>query len=119
MLEEQNFKMRTRQQVINDQPWTSWDQGTVFWHQNKSYTLREYQNLADEVAQRELGGGSNTSDGVNIHLPPRVIENKYWQERASKRELTVEYGNDLEGTGFYAEDPLGKTRWNLNVRCLK
>ena len=52
---------------------------------------------------------------------PVVYEQaEYWRTRSEPESTWVEYGNDVEGSGFCkagkdARDPLGKTDWNLQV----
>lgn len=50
---------------------------------------------------------------------------EYWHERAAaaaaraagakRAPLSVEYGNDVEGTLFHPGDELGRSQWNLGV----
>jgi len=45
---------------------------------------------------------------------------EYWRTRSEPESTWVEYGNDVEGSGFCkadkdARDPLGRTDWNLQV----
>ena len=54
-------------------------------------------------------------------LSLRGLQAAYWWQFDHGEALTVEYGNDVEGTAFAAPDsgdPLGKTKWNLQV-CRK
>ncbi len=50
--------------------------------------------------------------------PPPSPQEDYWRERSSGTGISVEYGNDVEGTAFDPGDRLGGTGWNLNVRCV-
>jgi jmjN domain len=110
VLAQQGFTFSTRQQQVADRDWKKeWDQNVVFWQQGKRYTAAQFQAVADTVADRELGG-------LHAALPVPTVEARYWKEREGDKELTVEYGNDLEGTAFHVDDPLGRTAWNLNVR---
>ncbi len=56
---------------------------------------------------------------------PRIAEQaEYWRTRSEPESTWVEYGNDVEGSGFCkagkgARDPLGRTDWNLQVLPLQ
>ena len=57
----------------------------------------------------------------NMELSLGGLQAAYWWQFDHGEALTVEYGNDVEGTAFAAPDsadPLGKTKWNLQV-CRK
>lgn len=50
------------------------------------------------------------------------MQAEYWRRRESTEHKVayVQYGNDVEGTAFCdhgSEDPLGKSDWNMRVRC--
>ena len=50
------------------------------------------------------------------------MQAEYWRRRVSTENKIayVQYGNDVEGTAFCdhsSEDPLGRTDWNMRVRC--
>ena len=59
----------------------------------------------------------------NVHsLAPRLLsmqfgpmQAEYWRSRTERDGAFVEYGNDVEGSAFSIRDPLGSTRWNLQV----
>lgn len=99
----------TRQQYVRDADWGSdWTPGMEFWQNNKKYTVQEYQRMADDFAKRKLGMAAG--------LPTATVEAAYWKERgATGQPSIIEYGNDVEGTAFHPDDPLGSTAWNLNV----
>ena len=51
-----------------------------------------------------------------------MLQAEYWRARLEPESTWVEYGNDVEGSGFCkagrnARDPLGKTAWNLQARA--
>ena len=78
----------------------------------KSYTMAEYINMADAFFNKMYGAGP---------LDPLFIEREYWRHCSSDKGVTVEYGNDIEGTAFPSskKDRLGRTPWNLRElpRC--
>jgi hypothetical protein len=46
------------------------------------------------------------------------VQLEYWRQRKIATDLTVEYGNDVEGTAFCAQhdgDRLGDSDWNLQA----
>lgn len=50
---------------------------------------------------------------------PCQMQAEYWRSRTERDGAFVEYGNDVEGSAFSSRDPLGSTRWNLQVQfCL-
>ncbi len=110
------------------------------------YTLQQYSKLADDFQRKQLGASgtcpartvevSSTSlqtlpsfDHIfwDIMFPglhgtvceePVNMQNEYWRQRKVASDLTVEYGNDVEGTAFCSPsegDPLGSTDWNLQA----
>lgn len=49
------------------------------------------------------------------------MQEAYWREVEACRGLSVEYGNDVEGTAFgrpTSADPLASSPWNLQVASL-
>lgn len=50
-------------------------------------------------------------------LSPATLEKKFWHEMAHGRKETVEYGVNIEGSGFSSDpnDQLGNSKWNLKV----
>lgn len=46
-----------------------------------------------------------------------MLQAEYWRSRTERDGAFVEYGNDVEGSAFSIRDPLGSTRWNLQVGC--
>ena len=44
-----------------------------------------------------------------------AFQAEYWRSRTERDGAFVEYGNDVEGSAFSLRDPLGSTRWNLQV----
>lgn len=105
-----DFRFTTRQQRVKDCAYgPNWDCEERFYEKEKKYTLAEFQRLADDFARRKLG--------LPADLPPSTVEALYWAERASSTgpSTYVEYGNDLDGSAFHPDDPLGATDWNLNV----
>jgi hypothetical protein len=54
---------------------------------------------------------------MTVHAVLCVMQREYWRERERDHgtPLTVEYGNDVEGSLFLPQDRLGRSRWNLNV----
>lgn len=47
------------------------------------------------------------------------LQAEYWRQFHSADIVQVEYGNDVEGTGFATSDstdPLAQTQWNLQAR---
>jgi JmjC domain, hydroxylase len=44
-----------------------------------------------------------------------MLQAEYWRSRTERDGAFVEYGNDVEGSAFSVRDPLGSTRWNLQV----
>ena len=44
-----------------------------------------------------------------------LLQAEYWRSRTERDGAFVEYGNDVEGSAFSIRDPLGSTRWNLQV----
>ncbi|XP_021899644.1 lysine-specific demethylase JMJ706-like [Carica papaya] len=48
-------------------------------------------------------------------LSPATLEKKFWHEMAHGRKETVEYGVNIEGSGFSSDpnDQLGNSKWNL------
>ena len=48
------------------------------------------------------------------------MQSEYWRARKHEVATWVEYGNDVEGSGFsragpQCRDPLARTAWNLQV----
>ena len=111
-----DLRFTTRLQKVTDEPWgKTWQDGTKFWDSGRECSLAEYAKLADDFARRKLG--------LAAELPTTTVESLYWREKEKDtyragRECTVEYGNDIEGSAFHPQDPLGQTKWNLNVRYL-
>ena len=60
--------------------------------------------------------------GGDIILASQVacfMQAEYWRQFLSADAVQVEYGNDVEGTGFASSnstDPLAQTQWNLQAR---
>jgi len=108
------LKFTTRIQKVKDDPWgKTWADGIKFWDSGRKCTVLEYAKSADEFARRKLG--------LAAELPTGAVESMYWREKDSKitrcgKECTIEYGNDIEGSAFHPQDPLGQSNWNLNVR---
>jgi hypothetical protein len=109
-----DLKFTTRIQKVKDDAWgETWADGITFWDNGRKCTVIEYAKLADDFARRKLG--------LAAQLPTTTVESMYWREKDSKvtrcgKECTVEYGNDIEGSAFHPQDPLGQSNWNLNVR---
>ena len=110
-----DLRFSTRLQCLRDAPegWQSWEDGfKTWWDSGRTYSLKDYAKIADEFARKKLG--------MAAALPTTTVEAMYWRERLGRLAgvgTTVEYGNDVDGTGFFSgeEDPLGRTKWNLNV----
>jgi hypothetical protein len=108
-----DLRFTTRLQKVKDNPWgKTFEEGIKFWNTSRKCTLLEYAKLADDFARRK--------QGIAAELPIATVESMYWREKDSKvtrlgKECTVEYGNDIEGSAFHPQDPLGQTQWNLNV----
>jgi hypothetical protein len=106
-----DLRFTTRLQKVKDDPWgKTWEEGIKFYDSGRKCTLLEYAKFADEFARRKLG--------LAAELPTATVESMYWREKELTRVgkvLTVEYGNDIEGSAFHPQDPLGQTKWNLNV----
>jgi hypothetical protein len=65
--------------------------------------------MANKVfARRYCSGGS---------LPDSFLEKEFWKEIACGKTETVEYACDVDGSAFSSApgDPLGSSKWNLNV----
>jgi jmjN domain len=106
-----DLRFTTRLQKVKDDPWgKTWEDGIKFWDSGRKCTVLEYAKSADEFARKKLG--------LAAELPTATVESMYWREKEVTRpgkESTVEYGNDIEGSAFHPQDPLGQTKWNLNV----
>lgn len=75
----------------------------------RTYTFRDYEKMANKVfARRYCSGGS---------LPDSFLEKEFWKEIACGKTETVEYACDVDGSAFSSApgDPLGSSKWNLNV----
>ncbi|KAI3430679.1 hypothetical protein D9Q98_005268 [Chlorella vulgaris] len=112
LTQDPGFKFDTRLQTVRDTPWHDW-QGCVF-QPGKRYGLKDFQDVACANAAKRFGG-------LHGCLPARYIEREYWRERERHHgtPLTVEYGNDVEGSLFLPQDRLGRSRWNLNTLPLE
>lgn len=132
MKEKSNFKFTTRVQPLRLAEWDSDDKVTFFMSGRfvfnpralhlhvivvyliicklpRTYTFREYEKMANKVfARRYCSGGS---------LPDSFMEKEFWKEIASGKTETVEYACDVDGSAFSSApgDPLGSSKWNLNV----
>lgn len=117
-LGENGFSFTTRTQDLHEPAPQRWGECT-FSEGGRRYTLRQFQEHADTFAARRFGG-------VHCSPPARTVEAEYWREREAgaapsacgapaRTALSVEYGNDLDGSAFLAGDPLGDTQWNLGV----
>lgn len=121
------------------------DQIITCFH-SRLYTLQQYCKLAEDF-QRKLffASGSYPALMIEVRLHcnammecvathccsqavggsstrfrfQRDMQCEYWRQRNITSDLTVEYGNDVEGTAFCSPgegDPLGDTDWNLQAR---
>lgn len=107
----QDFKFIARIQDVKTQAYgAEWGSNNTFWWNKKTYSIPTFQAMADKFAKKQFG--------TTMPLPVSFIEASYWTERENGDSMYVQYGNDLEGTGFFDTDPLGQTSWNLNVGCL-
>jgi len=100
-----DYKFSTRRQALR----TPRGEGNQFQATGKRYTLGEYEKMANAFLSKRFHCAGA--------LPPRLVECEYWREFLSTGDAThVEYGSDVEGSGFStdAEDPLGSSPWNLN-----
>lgn len=107
-----DFRFDVRQQRIKDFVWSDFNRPEEIWNSREKYTIKEFEEKATQQANNILG--------TSARLPPTLVEEEYWHERLSVntgRALWVEYGNDVEGTGFLpameGSHGLAGTRWNL------
>ena len=104
LLQKGPFRFTTRRQALKQPAPASLGQ-LKFHSSGKEYSIVSYEKAANEFAYRRY----NMASG----FPSRFVEAEYWRERNSGSNLTVEYGNDVEGTAFSGEtwDPLSSSRW--------
>ena len=115
---QQALKFRARRQEIK--PAAAGDkEGKKFQYSHNTYTLQKFEKMArDKFTERF---------GCSAALPEEHLEAEFWRvleqgvynaRTGDKRSaFRVEYGNDVEGTGFSRSglDPLGSSAWNLTA----
>ncbi|XP_020271955.1 lysine-specific demethylase JMJ706-like [Asparagus officinalis] len=106
MKEKPGFKFTTRVQPFRLSEWDI-DDKITFFMSGRSYTLREYEKMANKVFARRY-----SSAGC---LPTKYLEEEFWHEIAYGKTETVEYACDIDGSAFSSSptDELGKSKWNL------
>lgn len=106
MKEKSGFKFTTRVQPFRLSEWDS-DDMITFFMSGRSYTLREYEKMANKAFARRY-----SSAGC---LPAKYLEEEFWREIAYGKTETVEYACDIDGSAFSSSptDELGKSKWNL------
>lgn len=106
MKEKYGFKFTTRVQPFRLSEWDS-DDKITFFMSGRSYTLREYEKMANKAFARRY-----SSAGC---LPAKYLEEEFWREIAYGKTEIVEYACDIDGSAFSSSptDELGKSKWNL------
>ncbi|QDZ23692.1 JmjC domain-containing protein [Chloropicon primus] len=86
-----------------------------FFRSGKNYTLDTFQEMANKEMTKRFGCSGS--------LPANIVEQEFWKEMLKpSQSKTVEYGSDLEGSGFSKNTsscPLSRSKWNLRdfARC--
>ncbi|KAK9817663.1 hypothetical protein WJX72_000349 [[Myrmecia] bisecta] len=111
-LRVEGARFDTRVQQVRVSAWQDFS-AARFRQSGRTYSLTEYEQLANAFHRQVYGFASGT-------LPTRQVERDYWRHMYAlgDQPLTVEYGNDVEGTAFCSPesgDPLAQTAWNLQV----
>nr|QEG03046.1 lysine-specific demethylase JMJ706-like isoform X1 [Cymbidium ensifolium] len=106
MKEQGGFKFTTRVQPLRLSEWTT-DDKVTFFMSGRKYTFRDFEKMANKEFTRRY-----SSAGC---LPPKYVEEQFWQEIAVGRTEFVEYACDIDGSAFSSSpnDQLGKSKWNL------
>eukprot|EP00897_Mesotaenium_endlicherianum_P010241 jgi/Mesen1/9245/ME000006S09244 len=106
LTKERHLRFATRVQALRLNYWDSRDQAS-FRISNRTYTLPEYEKLANQFAMKQFK--------TTAHMSERHVEVRFWEELAKEKASMVEYGSDVEGTAFSSSslDPLGCSNWNL------
>ncbi|KAJ7525584.1 hypothetical protein O6H91_17G057600 [Diphasiastrum complanatum] len=106
MKEKGGFKFTPRVQPLRLANWDSKDKMT-FLMSGRQYSFHEYEKMANKFYVRKFSSAAI--------LPPKYVEEVFWQEIASGKATSIEYGCDIEGSAFStsATDPLGRSKWNL------
>jgi len=79
-----------------------------FYRSGRTYTLDTFQQMANKEMSKRFG-----SCGT---LPSGIVEKEFWREMSKvPNAKTVEYGSDIDGSGFAAPSncPLAHSNWNL------
>ncbi|CAD7695288.1 unnamed protein product [Ostreobium quekettii] len=106
-----SFCFDVRQQRVKDFVWLDFNRKEEIYNTSEKYTIKQFEEKANQHAVKLLG--------TSTRVHPKIVEAEYWRERLSVggRAIWVEYGNDVEGTGFLppgdGSHTLSNTRWNL------
>eukprot|EP00951_Prasinocladus_malaysianus_P001857 scaffold13234_cov50-Prasinocladus_malaysianus.AAC.1 len=109
LLQKGPYKFSTRLQQVKEPEISSLDKPVAFKN-GREFSIVSYERAANEFAYKRY----NMASG----LPSRFVEAEYWREWHSKgSNVSVEYGNDVEGTAFSGQswDPLSASRWACTV----
>jgi len=87
-----------------------------FFRSGRTYTLQSFQQMANGAMSKKFGCSGN--------LPHGIVEKHFWKEMLTYPNTNrVEYGSDVDGTGFSESlsCPLGASAWNLRdfAKCSK
>jgi len=111
VLKEKDFKFTTNVQYLGvhkpDRKIAKSSKKNVFYRSGKVYNLNTFQKMANQEMSKKFGCAGN--------LPRKVVEKEYWREVLKEDSRRVEYGSDLDASGFApsTDCPMARSKWNL------
>ncbi|KAG9142884.1 hypothetical protein Leryth_005628 [Lithospermum erythrorhizon] len=98
-----DFKFKTTVQPLQA------NNGQIVYEEGRMRTLAQFEVQADTFMTARYAD--------SIMIPPRLLEIDFWHELLRIKQSQVEYGINIEGSGFSGllDDALASSAWNLKT----